>query len=442
MGWSDLGSKTKRNTIFCVLYFIIPLSIYGGLISMRKGGKRRPDFNAIGCAPYKQRGCPARTECLIDYEMAPTYGRCTCIVSESFHPEPPTFDDEEVDILWSERIENGTICKVNYKTSITIIAFMIPPIFSIYMFGKVTVATLWSLLKQNEKFKWNSTTRGLVFIMVNLYYLPLAFGYILRYLGMDRFETYHDFVIKLCVNMIEYFYCLGSYELITSWFDLVQRTVKLSRSSSGVMIFFRWFFRLINVLYALYIQFGKWGTANRMRTLTIVMSIHMVLNFIPGAILIRMLCKDRKDVSNPNWKAAEVIRRTITVNLQLQCLAIVAFQGLKTSVYPDYWQYNVFELPAYLWCWWFNILSAWVWLHYVLFGCRKLLAGSDSEKVSQYYGFTTIGLNSTLASGISRVSSVASSFASVASTASIAEVDKDQDGEKEEKEEAVKAELN
>ena len=70
-------------------------------------------------------------------------------------------------------------------------------------------------------------------------------------------------------------------------------------------------------------------------------------------------------------------------------------------------------------------MQAWGWLHYILFGSRKLLASGESDRISQYFGFTTIGLNSTLVSGISRVSSVASSVASMASSASVVEKEDD-----------------
>mmetsp|Transcript_35487 Transcript_35487/g.77722 ORF Transcript_35487/g.77722 Transcript_35487/m.77722 type:complete len:87 (+) Transcript_35487:1137-1397(+) len=83
----------------------------------------------------------------------------------------------------------------------------------------------------------------------------------------------------------------------------------------------------------------------------------------------------------------------------------------------------------------------WAWMQYTLFGCRKLLNAYsyDSSKVSQYFGFTTIGLNSTL---VSRASAMVGSVASMASSASVAELDDDgaddvEDGDKKENENDV-----
>mmetsp|Transcript_62 Transcript_62/g.184 ORF Transcript_62/g.184 Transcript_62/m.184 type:complete len:430 (+) Transcript_62:678-1967(+) len=423
--WRQAGAKTKRNA-FLVLGFLLGVMLFWGVLYQfgLPRGRNRVSINPAGCVPYKRFSCPAMMECAFDVEFAPYYGRCVCDITKAKILLPPVFDDREVDDPYSP----GNYCQSDWVQALINTLAALPLLFSFAIFGKVAVGTMWKLISQNDKFKWNSTTRGLVILFLAHFcgaFLTIAFNLVVMY-GWDKQSIVYDYLVYSVYQYLSFGYNLGSYELTISWFDLVQRTVKMSRTSARWMTAIKWFMRVFNVVWngvlANVLQFPE---DKYLKYLMGSLAFHTVINLVPGLILSRMLCKNSKDVTNPNWKASQVIRRTYTINFQSQCLGLLSFYFQGKAYFPLFFQTGYW--------WWFSwltlclacMMQAWGWLHYILFGSRKLLASGESDRISQYFGFTTIGLNSTLVSGISRVSSVASSVASMASTASVVEREED-----------------
>ena len=441
MGLKDYGPKTRRNVLLIIAFYVGMIGFWAGIFEMGEPrGRKRPALNPLGCIPYQRYTCPPSMACVLDFEYAPYYGRCTCDIVRAQITRPPVFDDQELDDPWNATNN----CTTDWVSAWLQLLITLPIIFSLAMFARVAITTLWRLVRQNDLFKWNSTTRGLV-ILILTYFVSFEMYhifYLLNVFGLDKHSVMHDYIANLGSFLLEFSYNLGSYELTISWFDLVQRTIKMSRTSAKSMTYIKIFMRVFNIVWNMVlVNVIKIPQDTRFKYLQGMLGFHTAIQVIPGIILARMLCKDKKDVTNPNYKAAQIIRRTIIIVVQSLVLYILGLQTLIKSVYPGYFnragnQYYGAVILGYS-----GIFMGWAWMHYTLFGCRKLLNSysSDSDKVSQYFGFTTIGLNSTL---VSRASAMVSSVASMASTASVAERDDDdvddaEDGDKKENENDV-----
>ena len=148
---------------------------------------------------------------------------------------------------------------------------------------------------------------------------------------------------------------------------------------------------------------------------------------ICGTLISRVLCKDIKDVTNPNWKAAAAIRETAIS----YCVCLFGFWYCTNKLIYVYglWSHmalamnNSFSTGAFN----FLLISQWTWYSYLLFAHRRYLENYDLTSSSTlFYGFTTIGMKGSRASGISQSStnsSVASATSAV-SSASVADVEK------------------
>mmetsp|Transcript_3517 Transcript_3517/g.8092 ORF Transcript_3517/g.8092 Transcript_3517/m.8092 type:complete len:430 (-) Transcript_3517:76-1365(-) len=421
----EAGSKSKRNT-FLVLGFLFGTIIFWGILYQFgfPRGRNRVSLDPVGCVPYARFSCPAMMECGFDPEFA-YYGRCVCDPTKAMLAKPPVFDDREVDDPF---VQGGSYCYPDWANALINTLGALPVLFSLFVFHKVATSTMWKLISQNDKFKWNSTTRGLVILYLAHFcgaFFTIALNLLVMY-GTDKQSILFDYFVYASYQILNFGYNLGSYELTISWFDLVQRTVKMSRTSARWMTAIKWFMRVFNIVWnGILANVLKFPEDQYVNYLMGQLAFHAIVNLIPGLILSRMLCKNSKDVTNPNWKAAQVIRRTYTINFQSQCLGILSFYFQGKAFYPLFFQTGYWWWFAYLTLCLACVMQAWGWLHYILFGSRKLLASGESDRISQYFGFTTIGLNSTLVSGISRVSSVASSVASMASSASVVEKEDD-----------------
>ena len=213
-------------------------------------------------------------------------------------------------------------------------------------------------------------------------------------------------------------------ECICTWFDLYQKSKNLSKRSTGLI-------SVLRILLRLY------GLANGIVSFItlVVPSISFFATFnvtmnnanvwiivgcagLCGPLISRVLCKDPKDVTNPNWKASAAIRDTSMV--QLVC-ALGFWLTLQAMVKWGLWgtmapvMNNSFSLGMFG----FILMQYWAWYQYLLFAHRRYLEKYDISSASTlFYGFTTLGLNGSRASSISqasRTSSIASKTSAVSS---------------------------
>ena len=94
---------------------------------------------------------------------------------------------------------------------------------------------------------------------------------------------------------------------------------------------------------------------------------------ICGTLISRVLCKDIKDVTNPNWKAAAAIRETAIS----YCVCLFGFWYCTNKLIYVYglWSHmalamnNSFSIGAFG----FTLMANWGWYQYLLFTNRRSL---------------------------------------------------------------------
>ena len=122
--------------------------------------------------------------------------------------------------------------------------------------------------------------------------------------------------------------------------------------------------------------------------------------------IIRVLCKDMRNVSYPNWKAASAIRRC-AFNEPFSQAAL--FLGVRAYSRTSFWAYQagVVGNAVLAVIWFYDITVCGEWFSYLIFAHRRYLNTTDTERISQFFGFTT--LTSEISSRMSSVSSAKSS---------------------------------
>jgi hypothetical protein len=116
-----------------------------------------------------------------------------------------------------------------------------------------------------------------------------------------------------------------------------------------------------------------------------------------------------RDVTNPNWKAASAIRR-IAYFEPLTHMATIAGVAVTNRTLPFTHMAGIHTLAVLMPMMAIYITSLGEWFSYLIFAHRRYLKGNDTSVISQYFGFTTLGVNGSIASEIrSKVSSMTSS---------------------------------
>jgi hypothetical protein len=149
------------------------------------------------------------------------------------------------------------------------------------------------------------------------------------------------------------------------------------------------------------------------------------ITVIFGFLIRRVLCKNMKDTSNPNWKAANAIQTTSLTS----ALCMLLFQGAykMSLVYGLYasgpiavWEVDVFaEQVCYL-------VHYRCWFDYLCYCQRRYLESYESDRVSNYFGFSTIGRKQSSAMMSSAAASSMQMMSSASSVASSSTVEVDQ----------------
>lgn len=208
------------------------------------------------------------------------------------------------------------------------------------------------------------------------------------------------------------------FEICVTWIDLYDRTNKMSKSSSKMTKALRILCRIIS----LFLTFGFQYVGIASGTILGLFIAAMLPNVcgivalsIGSPLILKTLCPDKKDVSNPNWKIAEAIRRAVKHGIGSKLIELVALTGMAfTSRNPAIgYTYGVWNFMY----WSATMFRMWGWLQYVIYGSRKHLKRYSTAKSSSYFGFSTIGLNKTLTTASSRASSVLSGMSTRSSVA-------------------------
>ena len=207
------------------------------------------------------------------------------------------------------------------------------------------------------------------------------------------------------------------FEVGVTWIDLYDRTNKMSKSTSRALKVTRYALRFIAlavvVAYIFCVRSGN--------VVLLIMGagmpsiIGMIFIAIAGKTILKVMCPDKKDVTNPNFKMAQAIRRAVKHGIVCKFMELITLFGCSASMrHPTLAGLYVVLTPAY-----FGTITVrfWGWLQYLIFGSRKHLKKFAEEASSAYFGFSTIGLNKTLTTASSALSTRSSAVSSRSSVA-------------------------
>lgn len=268
---------------------------------------------------------------------------------------------------------------------------------------------------KNGGAKWNTSYIALAFVcLYGIGEFGRNFSWVLsRYPMFDKdwklmYITGKWFVV-LC-DSVSYSF---RFEIVTTWFDLYQKSVKMTKRSSLIIVCARILFRLLAVFTFVFscLQAAgiiPIGVKNNFYAYGFS-PILIVTCWIVGPLLIRLLCKDMRDVTNPNWKAASAIRRIAYVEPTAHIATTVVISVSNKTLYYTHMA-GVQLLASLIPMMAFYVNALGEWFSYLIFAHRRYLKDDDTSIISQYFGFTTLGVNGSLVSELrSKVSSLTSS---------------------------------
>lgn len=245
--------------------------------------------------------------------------------------------------------------------------------------------------------------------------------------GWDRDEFFRTTVYYPFDNLAAAALLLMMFESTCTWFDLWQKSIKMSKTSSKTITVFRNLLRLYGVLNVAMFICASYGLVpgNTVALLRAAQNAGQyglfAMNAVIAPLLSRVLCKNMKDVTNPNWKAASAIRITATHGAVIAIAFNIGFQlifnfGLFTFQ-AQHMNYSFIQMMFL-----YSAVNLWAWYQYLQFAHRRHLGDVASTRISDYFGFTTLGLKgSSVASQRSSIaSSSASSAPSLVSSTSVA----------------------
>ena len=279
----------------------------------------------------------------------------------------------------------------------------------------IGAALLMQRVFKNGGAKWNTSYISL--LMLSLAAIGdggRSFSYVLsRYPMFDKDWKLMHITGKWFVVVCDSVSFSFRYEIITTWFDLYQKSVKMTKRSSIAVIAARILFRLLALFSFVFSVLVASGYIKREVKDSMIAygmgPIILVTCWVIGPLLIRLLCKDMRDVTNPNWKAASAIRR-IAYFEPLTHMATIAGVTVSNRTLPFTHMAGIHAMAVLMPMMAFWITSLGEWLSYLIFAHRRYLKGNDTSIISQYFGFTTLGVNGSIASEIrSKVSSMTSS---------------------------------
>lgn len=383
------------------------------------------DVRVNGCFPSVHSMCPGRFTCWVDFRYK-RFGSCGCQKIYALKEKTPTplepgsevarpLDDSDCILIGPVNVIMGLFH-----------FFVLCGQASIFI-GSLMIAR--ALIK-NKGMKANSSCVVLIALIINSFlYTVIAVCATLEVLGLDKRNVMYDNVYYKADSVAPFFMVFIMFESFTTWFDLWQKSTSMSKRSSKLVTVIKVILRLFVLTYATF-----WGMMHfELLDVTEVMTpiqnsaqwSIIALCAVTAPLISRLLCKDMSDVTNPNWKAASAIRSTalLVVLAPLVFNLVVQFFS-RTGFFVAYAQHmnttSVYTLFLMV------LVNTFGWYQYLQFAHRRYMGEVPMSRISQYFGFTTIGLKgSTRASSItSRKSSAASSTtSSVSSSAEDGSVD-------------------
>jgi hypothetical protein len=398
----------KKGSTICPLILVVLSLIWGQALSKRPYYVPK-SVMLNGCIPGSNV-CPAQMYCHIDPNYA-YQGTCSCAGLHSKELTPPKFTGNELAMPKSR-----DDCRKIHRTLWLAVAFwtMYAILYARLFTGLLMMA---HRVYKNGGAKFNSSYLSL-FGCAALCFGELcrSSSYIIVRANWDSNWGFFDWFFHMS-NLIPlvfgYWY---RYEIICTWFDLFQKSVNLSKRSSIAAQIIRLAIKVMG-LFSLTLGILMAAKIFDFRDLVNIAGFfHLVVLssscVLAAPLIIRVLCKDMRNVTHPNWKAAAAIRRVAFNEPFCQLgIALAQFFYTKNTFYAA--QGAIVGNAILVAGWFYLISSTGEWFGYLMFAHRRYLNEADTSRISQFFGFTTLGLNGSITSEIiSRASSIKSSVAS------------------------------
>lgn len=361
-----------------------------------------------GCVPGASHTfrCPLKMDCF-PHKSFKNGGYCTCNPLFFNTPHKLPFDDSE----WDDGFDSADCASWNFPKFIIGAFHLYSTIWALAsMHTNILVSTE---LYKNKALKMNATTYALFFSFFGALSVGLVFcQYWLNTWDMEPEYFYNRRgYILLGMNLCN---IPSDLEVGCTWIDLVDRTQKMSKSTSRSLKILRWTIRIIGLAVTGWLLQGiVSGSIGNLLVSAVYPNVYSgVFIAIAGFAIVRTICPNLKDTANPNWKVAQSIVRTTKFSVLGKCLELLGLFGMMLTAKRPYisYGYGIFN-SLYFWGYLFR---GWAYLSYIIAGNRKHLKKYEGDTVSGFFGLSTIGLNKTVTRASSAFSSRASSMVSSA----------------------------
>ena len=346
-----------------------------------------------GCYPLVHQMCPALMGCFVDLKY-PKFGQCVCQPTFSLKLRPPT------------PVKPGSeIANLPHKSD----CLMIGPInffLTLYQLFIVVVDFIvafdaFSMIKiliQKRAFKGSSSCIALV----ALAFFGLCSGlrsliHSLYHVGWDRNELLRSTIYNPIDAIAAASVTLMIFECCCTWFDLWQKSIKMSKRSSKAITVFRTFLRIYGLLNTAMFVFALYGLVpgNAQVVWKIAQNTGQyslfVANAVIGPLLARVLCKNMKDITNPNWKAASAIRITAMHGAAVSIAFNISVQLIfKFGLFTNQAQHMNESFLTFMFL--INAVNLWAWYQYLQFAHRRDLGNVANSRIRNYFGFATLSM--------------------------------------------------
>lgn len=368
-------------------FFLLTVVCIAGLSG--KVSAKRNDLHVsktlmqFGCIPGS-KVCPAQMYCLVDINY-PYYGTCACAGIHGKELAPPK--DKGNELTMSKSVNDCKPMAFPLWSSV-MIWFCLGVLYSRLVIGSGMM--VYRIYKKGGA-KINSSFLALFgCIGENFGQFLRCVLYVIVRANWDKKWTIIDAFWGFPEPVTIVFGCTYRLFIIITWFDLFQKSVKLSKRSSETVNILRYASQLLALVY---LVLGVWLG---MRDKYYEDVVELFNSFQPifltavcagvAPLIIRALCKDMRNVTHPNWKAASAIRRC-AFNEPFSQAAL--FLGVRAYSRTSFWAYQAgvvgnAVLPV---IWFYNVNACGEWFSYLIFAHRRNLENTETERIRHLFGF-------------------------------------------------------
>lgn len=342
---------------------------------------------AQGCAPFGN-GCPSYFYCLVDGRYS-TWGVCTCPGFQSKQLRPPKHNGSLSELAPPLTKDD---CELIPGVGWYAVLFWVTWTLVGFRFLTKGLMALVKITRKGE-LRLNSSCIALVSLIIH------EIGIIIRGSCYATYRMSWDpksYWFQFAHNFFPFFETpfgyLFRYETVCIWLDLLQKSIKMSKQSSNALKVVRSATRVFGIFTLVIIIFTNMPGSSvseqlgatwyaKLKTFT----VNAQAPFLGGVcaflapILVRIMCKDMRDVTHPNWKPAAAVRRTAFAEVLQQIFLPGAnniLMGRSMSIWaatPNYGEVLVQIMFYYV------AYSDAEWLAYLLFAHRKHLKVQDEK---------------------------------------------------------------